>query len=444
MTDGVRESADDGGSVGGRGGSRVRRYARSAASYLAIVIVTFALLDVVLIVTGLFPPWYDYGVPGLGWVAAPPTGEMSEGVCTEFSRGERYTFSRNEDGYRTATSAADLVGPGDAFEIGVTGDSHTDLCAPNEQTHFGVTERELTAAGIPSVAFGYGAGRYSPLQAYLAIRPGLERYAADALILNLYTGNDFYDILRVDDRPSFRATDDGYEIVDPVWYIYDPPGLVRRSRVLFALRQLGDATGIRGMLLRVRYLRAAAKEQGQGIGSVVAYMNDLRRSTSDDVGYSGAFAAQILNQQFFFHRFPGSSAESMNRVAELLRMIRREHPDLLLVMSPIPSYQVVGERPVDPALLDVLERLPMSHDEGVAQEEQLYRELERASREAGWVFVDNLSALRAYSGSERLYNDFDYHVEPVASEIIGRNQAEAIASRMEEPTGQAVPGRLPN
>jgi hypothetical protein len=44
----------------------------------------------------------------------------------------------------------------------------------------------------------------------------------------------------------------------------------------------------------------------------------------------------------------------------------------------------------------------------------------------GWLFVDNLAGLQAYGGSERLYNDYDYHVTEAASVIIGATQAEAI------------------
>jgi len=404
----------------------LKRFSKTALVYLGITGVTLVLIDVTLMVTGLFPPTYDYGVPGLGWVAAPPTGEIREDSCTEFASGEAFRYTRNEDAYRTALSATDLLGREELFEVAVTGDSHTDLCAPNHETHFGFMEREMSAAGVPTVAYAYGAGRYSPLQAYLAIRDAIERYEPDALVLNLYTGNDFYDILRVDDRPHFIETSDGYAIADPVWYQYDPPGLVRRSRVLFALRSIADATGIRGILVRVRYLHATAKAQGQGLGAVLSYINDLRSATAAQVGYPGAFAAQMLNQQLFFHRFPGTRDESMARVRALLDLIRREHPDLHLVLSPIPSYQVVAEQPVDQALLDLLETLPITHAEGVAEEEMLYRELGREAREAGWIFVDNLSILRAGAGGDRFYNDFDYHILPSASEIIGKAQATAL------------------
>ena len=49
--------------------------------------------------------------------------------------------------------------------------------------------------------------------------------------------------------------------------------------------------------------------------------------------------------------------------------------------------------------------------------------LRQVGDEEGWLFVDNLTALRAYPGRDRLYNDFDYHLLPTASTIIGKMQA---------------------
>jgi hypothetical protein len=62
----------------------------------------------------------------------------------------------------------------------------------------------------------------------------------------------------------------------------------------------------------------------------------------------------------------------------------------------------------------------------VREEQELYDAARSIVEESGWVFVDNLSALREYRGTARLYNNFDYHFEPVANEIIGRQEALAI------------------
>lgn len=407
--------------------NRFKRLGINVAIYSAIIVATLAAVDLVTIMLGVFPPRHNYGHPKVGWVPARPTGEMYDDRCVSPSTGEEIQYARNEDAIRTGLSARELRGPGGGFEVAVGGDSHTDLCATNPETHFGVLERELVAKGVEAAVYAYGGGKYSPLQAYLAIKNTLEEYEPDAFVLNFYSGNDFYDMFRVDDRPHFVPAEHGYEIAPPVWYQLDEPGIQRRSRVLFALRSAAKRLGVWGGYVRLRYLRRAAAEQGRGFASVVAYMNDLRKSAASDVGYRAALAAQMLNQQLFFHRFPGSREESVERVRALLELVRTENPGLLLILSPVPSYQLVQQEPVDEVLLRTLDRLPITYLGGVREESELYETLRQLAAETGWLFIDNLTPLGNYSGSERLYNEFDYHIRPAASEIIGRTQAAVIA-----------------
>jgi hypothetical protein len=406
--------------------SRVRRIFGSALLYAAIIVVTLLVVDGVCIALGLFPPTHNYGDPDLGWRSANPTGEMSFGKCLEFSTGQTITYTRNEDGVRTSLSRQQILADSAHIKIGITGDSQTELCAPNAQTHFGVLQAELVAHGIPAVTLTYGAGRYSPLQGYLAFRKVLRPYHPRALVLNVYTGNDLYDILRADDRPHFVATDSGYRIAAPVWYSLDDPKVKRTSRVLFALRELGDKLGVRQLFLRFVELRRLGAQEGAGFGTVLAYMRDLWRAREPTVGYSDAFTAQILNQQLFFHHFPASEEESVRRMRALMSLIRAENPGLILVMSPLPSYELVGEHPVDSALTRTLRRLPISYEQGQQQEKALYERLRGLAADQGWIFVDNLAALQSYDGPERLFNDFDYHLLPVASALVGRSQAAAL------------------
>jgi hypothetical protein len=404
--------------------------------YAGIIAVTLVILDLALVLLGLFPPRHDYGHSELGWVPAIPTGTMESITCVEHSSGDTATYVRNEEGVRTRLSVVEFATSAHASIIAVTGDSQTDLCAPDSQTHPGVLEATLAKNGVEAVVVSYGAGGYSPLQDYLAFKLRLARYGPDVMVMNLYTGNDFYDILRVDDRPHFVRADTGYAIAPPVWYRLDEPGTRRSSRVLFALRSVAEQVGVHGVLTRVQVLHAVVAEQGMGLPSVVAYINDLRRSTAPELGYPGALSAQMLNQQLFFHRFPAVIEESVRRLRALLALARQEYPDLVLVLSPIPSYQLVQEQPVDSVLLRTIARLPITYEEGLRQERALYDTLATLAAESGWLFVDNLAALRAHEGPERLFNDFDYHLLPVASEIIGTAQADALKDYL-----QSRPGR---
>ena len=142
-------------------------------------------------------------------------------------------------------------------------------------------------------------------------------------------------------------------------------------------------------------------------------MNDLRRSREPGLVYPDAFAAQFLSQQVFFHWFPESYAESIKRLRALMQLARQENPGMVLVASALPSYELVGEHPVDPALLKTFGRLPtLTYEGGVKEEQALYYTIRQIAGEEGWLFVDNFTALRQYHGPERLFNSDDYHLLP--------------------------------
>lgn len=388
---------------------------------------TVALVDGILIYFDLFPPRYEYGEADLGFAPHMP-GRVMKDSCTDNVTGTEVTIVKNELGIRTDVAVSELLSDPHRLKIAVVGDSQTELCTPNPLTHPGILERELRNWDPRTVALSYGRGRYSPLQAYLLFKKRLKQFNPQVLAINLYTGNDFYDMLRVDDRPHLakQAGAGTYELHEPIWLKYEDPREEHRSRVLYVLRSVLKETGIRDVFIRLQFLAGLAEEQKQGLGKAVSYMNDLRAAVNSDVGYPAAYAAQMLNQQIFFYHFPATIEESRSRVRFLMEMIRKENPDMLLVMSPIPSYQLVQQQPVDRAFLQTISRMPFTNEEGLHQEEALYYFLKAAAQETGWLFVDNLAPLRAYKGSDRLFNVFDYHVTPVASAIIGTNEAQVL------------------
>lgn len=424
-----------------------RRVLASLLTYCGIVLVTLLAVDGACIALGLFPPTYDPGDSVLGWRPARATGRMALARCVDLPTGDTISYTRNEDGVRTGLSRLQILADSSRIRIGVSGDSHTDLCSANATLHSGVLESDLRARGIPATVLSYGAGRYSPLQAYLAFREVLRPYRPRVFVLNLYTGNDFYDLLRTDDRPHFVLTATGYRIAPPNWYSLDDPANRPKSRVLFVIRTLGDELGVRRMYSKVVALRQLAAEQGEGIPAVLTYMRDLWRAREPTLGYPDALTAQMLNQQLFFYHFPRGERESSNRVAALLSLIRQENPGLLLVLSPLPSYELVGADPVDASLSRALRRLPISVDSGRQQEGRMYEQLRQLAAKHDWLFVDNLAALQTYRGNARLFNDYDYHLTPAASAVIGHLQsaiiADTLSSLLQSSGVEAKCGRLP-
>ncbi len=414
----------------------------SVATVVGITGATFIVADLVCNLMGLFPPRYEYGDPDVGWLATNQAASVHDDRCLDPS--EKWVrYARNEDGIRTQLSVARVLADRGSFKIGVTGDSQTDLCAKNSEVHSGILEGALNAGGVRAIVLPYGVGRYSPLQDYLAYKKLLKKYAPQALVLNFYTGNDFYDLLRVDDRPHFVESHGRYQVAGPVWYRYEDPRVRPRSRVRFLLHSLAEATGVRNAIVHLQFLYQMAVEQRAGVRAVVGYFGDLRQSVEPSIGYQEAFTAQFLNQQIFFYRFPGAREESIRRVRALLELARRENPNTVLILSALPSYELIQQRPVDAALSRTLERLPVTYESGVREEHQLYDTLRQIAGEEGWLFVDNLTALRGYRGSERLYNNFDYHLLPTASTIIGNAQAAVILRYLRAPrTPPAAPAQV--
>jgi hypothetical protein len=414
----------------------------SAALYAAIILGTLIAADLVCMVFGFFPPTYNYGDPDVGWAPAHPTGSAYFDRCRDLATGASVSVRRNEAGIRTDLSVAQLQADDVGYKIAVTGDSQTDLCAPNAETHPGILQHELNLQGFKAAVLVYGAGRYSPLQDYLVYKTRLKEYAPAAFVLNLYTGNDFNDMLRVDDRPHFVPDGAGYRIAPPVWYRYDDPHTHRHSRVLWAISQVSRRIGLQNLVQRVLFLRRSAAGQGDGLWAVLTYMNDLRKSIEPSVGYSAAYSAQILNQQLFFHHFPKGRAESLRRMRALMELIRAENPHTLLVMAPLPSYELVSNKSVDSRLLETLRRLPITLESGIEEEQGLYEALRDLCSELDWVFVDNLAPLREYHGPEKLYNDFDYHLTPAGSRIVGTTEAAALLTYLRT-QGRPAPSRRP-
>jgi hypothetical protein len=330
----------------------------------------------------------------------------------------------------------DVNGVPGAFTIAMVGDSHSELTLRDPlDSHEFVLEDILRAAGLPATMISAGRGRYSPLQEYLLFKSELKsQYRPRLLLMNFYSGNDFYDMLRPDDRPHLaRDASDSIVMREPVWITFVDPetrSWVQRSRLLWGVDEASSRLGYPRIISRLRMLGAAATRPEHSWGKTVQYLGDLRRSQEPRLGYPAAFAAQMLNQALFFHHFPESTEESVAFIRHLLQDVRKENPDLLLVLSPIPSAALVNAIPKDvrPLWLDTLKRTGLTEQFVVQLEDDLVNRLVSLSAESGWLFVDLRECLRPISASGELYNSVDFHINAAASKRIGRCQAEALLS----------------
>ena len=376
---------------------------------VAVNLAILAALDFALVKLNLLSPPLAYGLRGVGFGVPGVLRSSNFGVP---SLG-------NVPGKITAA---------------MVGDSHSQLAFDNRlDTHEFVLEGALRAQGIPVEMVSAGRGRYSPLQEYLLFKIDIrDGYHPQLLLMNFYSGNDFYDMLRPDDRPHF-ARDGSNAIVmnDPMWIAFvnpDSRSWMERSRLLWGIDELASRLGFPRVVQRLRMVNAAADRPGHSLRETWRYMNALNESQESRLGYPAAFTAQILNQALFLQHFPESKDESIAFMRHLLQQVRAENPELLPVLSPIPSAAVMNAIPHDLRQYwrETLERTGLTESAVAGVENELVDRLKAASIEAGWMFIDLRDCLRGYQGTEDLYSSYDLHISAVASRMIGRCQANAL------------------
>jgi len=388
-------------------------------------------LDLVLIVSNLFPPTNLYGDEKVGFLLPPATGTRYtyQSSHSRFIASDTGAITVNERGCRTDRTIEEIRNAPKDLTLCVIGDSQTELPYRLEYTHAYVLQRELKRSGLDTEVLAAGRGGFSPLQAFIYLKEFVIDLKPSVIILNLYTGNDLFDMMRTDDRPYYvSAGDGGYAIHSPVWYKYTDPAdsgsVFQQSRVLYLLREVSDEIGLQGIFSRLQYLVPLAQEQGGGLGTALSYIDDLAETREPALDYPPAFAAQVLNQHLFFRYFPAAREESLRRIRFLLATMRSEYPDRRLVLSLIPSPVLCDDMRKEPVLLSVLSRVGLSMSEVAEEENALYDSCLSIGREEGWSVTSNREILS--TGCRGFWMMEDLHLSPAGSRVVGENQADDV------------------
>lgn len=434
-------------------GARIRAGFRAALPTLVMVLVTLVLIDIVCMATGLFPTRYRKGSKELGFYETHgiPGGFDGFAEVPELANLPEKKYHRNEQGFFTTRSMEDWTDHPSGRRVVVVGDSHTDLPYAFDKTHMGVLQAKLRDGGWSGAeVLGAGHGKWSPLQEMMLYDLRFRKVGVDVCLMNFYTGNDFYDLIRTDDRPHLvKQGDGGYAVAPPDWVAYYDPDtdpLWRQSRILY-LGYLGlDRIGVANLLDKTLYAMQAADAFGKGTLDSIGYLNDLRLSQDSEVWYDAAYAAQVLNQALFFQHFPGSHEESLARARYVLETTKREMEKkgdkALFVLSPIPSRILAQPELADPIYDRILARLPLTKEVVFEREREGYELLRKVAAETGWIFVDTLEALRG--GEGMLYFPSDLHIAPAGSALVGAAQAKRISEAWDaRAASQAVTAPTP-
>jgi len=274
------------------------------------------------------------------------------------------------------------------------------------------------------------------LQQYLFYTSQIrDEYSPRIVLMNFYTGNDFYDMLRPDDRPHFGRRKDGtIEIRKPIWIVFaDPEGgsWSEESRILWLVGRLTEMVGYPRLLTRLKTLSITTRGMDGDTWRLISYLRKVNQSIEPRLGYYAGFSAQVLNQALFFHYFPTGKEEAHAYLSELLSMARSENPGVVFVMAPIPSAALADAMPSDIRTYwrETLDRVGLSEEYVRELELEIYDTVRRLAIENGWVFVDLLQAIESAKPDEPLYNSRDLHVTEAACQIIGRKEAETLLQK---------------
>jgi len=148
----------------------------------------------------------------------------------------------------------------------------------------------------------------------------------------------------------------------------------------------------------------------------------------------------VLNQALFYKHFPDGERVSIDYLNEMLAMVRRENPDLILVVAPVPSA-VLAEAMPEVFRDDwerTLARVGVSDEYVRTLERRLYDTLKAQCKRNGWIFVDTLPAFIQARENEGLYNSTDLHIADRGCKILGVLEADAVEAALKG-TGAARP-----
>lgn len=220
------------------------------------VLATLAVLELGLRIAGVSYPEFNRLDPRLGWAPRPGL----EGRDT--ASGARIAINR--EGFRDRDHEPAKAAGG--WRLAVLGDSFVEAReVALRDTFWKVMERRLQAClgggKGPVEVLGFGVNGYGPAQELLVMRERVWRYAPDAVVLALFTGNDVANSSRrLDGHP-----DRPYYVIENGALSLDLSGL---ETTRFAAKRAwsGLKHGLYNRLRTLQVARAAYKRTKLALG----------------------------------------------------------------------------------------------------------------------------------------------------------------------------------
>ena len=143
------------------------------------------------------------------WVHPPR--QVTEIKTDEHPNGT-IVVRRNECGFREDVETP-ITKPDGVFRILVLGDSHTDGVCFNDECYANRLETALNSAELGRRFEVINAGQvtFSPYQEWWLYEKVGRGFAPDLVIVGMYAGNDYWDLMQRGDRVHLQPHGDGFE-----------------------------------------------------------------------------------------------------------------------------------------------------------------------------------------------------------------------------------------
>jgi len=315
----------------------------------------------------------------------------------------------------------------DSIRIVVLGDSHTDGVCWNRESYANRLEHHLNEQrdGRSYEVINAGTGKYSPFQYLRAYQYRIKPLRPDIVVIGLYVGNDFFDMYRRDDRPFCQVNSDGsISELPPDFFFYAKPGFTNtwlsHSYAYYIVFGSRFWKRISYHVTRaVIFYRNTAAMPGISRGDFLQYLLDLFRITN----INRAASVQSISQMTFFHYFPQARKTSLQLVQYVLSQFKaeQEQQGFRLIVVPIPTrFQIESPRAakIQSAFLHKINYI--EEDQPASLEDALTDSLLSALRRLGIEALDLRPLLRKEAEKQALYYEQDFHINPRAHDLIGR------------------------
>lgn len=358
------------------------------------------------------------------WIHPPFRTQVLE--TGDPSTGTIHT-SRNECGFREDTVTPIIKPPG-TLRVLVLGDSHTDGACANAESFSNLLETRLTSDLQRSVdVINAGQSSFSPFQEWWLYEQVGRRFQPDLVVVVLYSGNDYWDLLNSQDRVHLArkggelVPQTGTEELPPQAIPAAPPTTSRRIKNL-----LRDHLAIYHALAEIGPLRAA-------FGQPPRYTPfELKVRKLGDTVPPAYF--QSMGQALFLSEDFGriEEANAMWKYTIHLFQTSTHRDQTRLLFAVLPTIREASPNLDQEGLASVIASLELAPEQAAVDTQVRIQSLE-AVTQSGEIAIDLLPPLQEAHRSDperRLYHRFDHHLAPEGHRVVANALFEPIRTTL--------------